>query len=991
MWGVHGAVRNQSLLTPKATALEEYKCGSDGALYLYASLSYAELVRAALALAHPLRYLGVRRDVVVGLCIREGVDMVLAQLGILMAGGCFLPIDCQQPAAVLQRVVQEAKLTLLVLEPSEQAPVKAKLRALVSPPVLISPKELLSSGDAHSSNKDEGQEVCMKEDELCVEGDVRENNWDDVPSEPGFLLCEEQDADTDPETALCHVISTSGSTGTPKLVMCEHKQLLHYLRHRREPDRITTTTRMLVCSAPTFDPSIGDTFSTLITGGVVCLCTRRALTENLGECLKVSRASHAWLTPSLLFLLELSPADLPHLRVLGVGGEAMTATTLAKWTASDSNVTLINVYGVTEAAVYQTHHVFPALTTDCLSPLLSIDVKLFSDPRCAGQPYPDLTICVVPDAESDADAREGEGEVYIGGPQVCRGYLNDEQMTRERFVTLPPHHVRTSVCGLLRVHGAHDVMGDGTQLAASTWPTRFFRTGDRARLHQHTIQLLGRRDGQVKVMGRRVELGEIESAVLTCGFVRSAMVLLVGSRLVLCVVLTTTKAVETIGEACGCFRDVAEHVEVALRLHCSRLLPPHMLPTATLEFAHFPLNSNGKTDRRAIADQCARPFALVRSRDGDVTPLTPLGFAVAAVWREVLGLGPEHACGVQNHFQRLGGDSLAALRVVRLLRRALVCPAGVPQSSAEEDSGPQKHFDAPVRVKSGDAIDFGDVRGALSPIELLMRPRLGDYCKHLYEHGFRACPAGNTELGAGETEIDLGVEDFSEVVGPSDVHSQRSDHSEAWEALIEASGRGYTAVVASLLESQVPPNAGKRSRLFTPLHAAAAGGHALTVELLLKSGAWVHTTSPGGANAAYFSVLGHDAPNSEGGSHQLDVGRHSDAQDVEMDNESDSGCKNGPIALLEPCPCCHYRTIDSEPGPCDVCNWTDVAVCLPHAITLKQARGNFARFGACDEESTRVLWESPARPQRAESLRLLLVAKVPLTARDGNKQTLIHA
>jgi amino acid adenylation domain-containing protein len=990
MWGVHGAVISKSFLTPEAMALEEYKCGSGGSLYLHTSLSYTELVCAALALAHPLRRLGVRRDVVVGLCIREGVDMVLAQLGILMAGGCFLPIDCQQPAAVLQRVVQEVKLTLLVLEDSGQAAVKVKLRDLVSPPVLISLKGLLSSGDAHSGNEEEGQEVSIKGEELCVKGDVREKNWGDAPSEPDFLLCEEEDADIDPETALCHVISTSGSTGTPKLVMCEHKQLLHYLRHRREPDRITATTRMLVCSAPTFDPSIGDTFSTLITGGVVCLCTRRALTENLGECLKVSRASHAWLTPSLLSLLELSPADLPHLRVLGVGGEAMQASTLAKWTASNSKVTLINVYGVTEAAVYQTHHVFPALTTDCLSPLLSIDAKLLSDPRCAGQPYPDVTICVVPDPDSHADAREGEGEVYIGGPQVCRGYLNDEQMTRDRFVTLPPHHARTAVYGPLRVHGAHDVLGGMLQPAASTWPTRFFRTGDRARLHQHTIQLLGRRDGQVKVMGRRVELGEIESAVLICGFVRSAMVLLVGSRLVLCVVLTNT-AVETIGEACGCFRDVAEHVEVALRLHCSRLLPPHLLPTATLEFAHFPLNSNGKTDRRAIADQCARPFSLIKSRDGDVTPLPPLGFAVAAVWREVLGLGPEHACGVQNHFQRLGGDSLAALRVVRLLRRALVCHLGVPRSSAEEDIGPHKHVDVPVRVKSGDAIDFGEVRGALSPVELLLRPHLGAYCKYLYEHGFRACPAGNTESGPGETKTDVGVEDCSEVVGPSDVHPQRSDHSEAWEALIEASGHGYTAVVASLLESHVQPNAGKRSRLFTPLHAAAAGGHARTVELLLRSGAWVHTTSPGGANAAYFSVFGHDAYSSDGGNQQLDVGRHSDVQNVEKDSESDSCCKNGPIALLKPCPCCRYRTIDSEPGPCDVCNWTDAAVCLPHAITLEQARENFARFDACDEESTRVLWESPARPQRAESLRLLLQAKVPLTARDGNKQTLIHA
>ena len=164
---------------------------------------------------------------------------------------------------------------------------------------------------------------------------------------------------------------------------------------------------------------------------------------------------------------------------------------MAKWTATDSKVTLVNVYGVTEAAVYQTHHTVPTLKPDCLS---------ISDPRCVGLPYPDVTICVIPDADSDADTVEGstEGEVYIGGPQVCRGYLNDEQLTRERFVTLSPHHACTAVCGT----------------PGGTWPTRFFRTGDRARItlvgSAPKLQLLGRCDGQVKVMGRRVELGEIE-------------------------------------------------------------------------------------------------------------------------------------------------------------------------------------------------------------------------------------------------------------------------------------------------------------------------------------------------------------------------------------------------------------------------------------------------------------------------------------------------
>ena len=113
---------------------------------------------------------------------------------------------------------------------------------------------------------------------------------------------------------------------------------------------------MLICSAPTFDPSLGDTFSVLLAGGVACLCSRRAVTEALGLCLRATRASHAWLTPSLLSLCELGPADLPCLRVLGVGGEAMAPHVIAKW--ATGSLRLVNAYGVTEAAVYQTSHTF---------------------------------------------------------------------------------------------------------------------------------------------------------------------------------------------------------------------------------------------------------------------------------------------------------------------------------------------------------------------------------------------------------------------------------------------------------------------------------------------------------------------------------------------------------------------------------------------------------------------------------------------------------
>jgi hypothetical protein len=139
-------------------------------------------------------------------------------------------------------------------------------------------------------------------------------------------------------------------------------------------------------------------------------------------------------------------------------------------------------------------------------------------------------------------------------------------------------------------------------------------------------------------------------------------------------------------------------------------------------------------------------------------------------------------------------------------------------------------------------------------------------------------------------------------------------------------------------------------------------------------------------------VFGQDAQDSDGGLVHED--NHNDNQDIDDSKDSgNSGDSAGGHDQGEgvrcPCPCCGYRTFDVEPSPdatCDVCNWAGES----NALSLQQARENFAQLGACDEGSVSAVWESPARPERAECLRLLLVAQVPLTARDGNKQTLIH-
>ena len=264
---------------------------------------------------------------------------------------------------------------------------------------------------------------------------------------------------------LCYVQFTSGSTGKPKGVLCEHRQAAWYALSKAVAEGVDESSCLMLTAAFTFDPCQGDIFCALVSGAVLALVPRVRLLQDLTEVLRQSQASHLCATPALWRLVD-PDAELPHLWVLALGGEKMPPAIIQKWAPL---LHLRNVYGVTEATVYQT----------------AMQMTAETRPQTAGWPLPGVQLKIVAWEEPEEEEEEPEeGEICLSGPGLARGYLGLPALTEERFRRLP---------------------GGGRQ----------YHTGDSGRfaasLGSHPcLEVLGRRDSQVKLNGERIELGEVE-------------------------------------------------------------------------------------------------------------------------------------------------------------------------------------------------------------------------------------------------------------------------------------------------------------------------------------------------------------------------------------------------------------------------------------------------------------------------------------------------
>lgn len=420
-----------------------------------------------------------------------------------------------------------------------------------------------------------------------------------------------------PEDA-AYVIYTSGSTGTPKGVVNEHRGIVNRLEWMRTHYGITSEDRILQKTPATFDVSVWEFFLPLIAGATLVVAPPEAHKDPawLASILREERITTTHFVPSMLaaFLAEPSAQGLEMRRVF-CSGEELPARLRDRF-HEVVRAELHNLYGPTEAAVDVTY--WPAPPEDKSAPV-PIGFPVWN------------TAMHVLDARMRPLPPNVTGDLYIGGVQVARGYLGQPELTAERF---PPDPFQ---------------VGDA----------RIYRTGDLAyRRRDGALVFVGRSDHQVKIRGLRVELGEIEAAILSSGQAAQAAVIAREDR----------PGDQRLAAYLTPIETDAEPDLDALREHLAALLPDYMVPSSFQVLGSLPLSRNGKLDRAGLPAPEILPAPARRP------PRTATEIWLAGTFAEVLGV---ETVGADDDFFRLGGHSLLAARVMARVRERWQCQLGL--------------------------------------------------------------------------------------------------------------------------------------------------------------------------------------------------------------------------------------------------------------------------------------------------------------------------
>ncbi|MEM6330922.1 MAG: non-ribosomal peptide synthetase, partial [Planctomycetota bacterium] len=451
-----------------------------------------------------------------------------------------------------------------------------------------------------------------------------------------------------------YVIYTSGSTGEPKGVAVSHAAMLHHLRRVLPVYGVAEADRVLQFSAMTFDPSLEQAWSAWSAGAALVVRGPRLWspsefwTQAAGQGVTVANLPPAYfreVTAAKKALAE-QPAAL---RLVIVGGDAFPQDTLAAWRGSGTR--LLNAYGPTEAVV-----------TSTVADVTDFDPASGRAP--IGRPLPGTRAYVV--NEHGRPAPVGvPGELLLASDALALGYLNDAERTGSRFAP------------------AAGLTGDDRPV---------YRTGDRARWnHRGQLELLGRIDRQVKVNGYRVELGEVEQAILAtpgvCGAV--AKLQTAGDGVELVAYYTTSGKTDGVDPAT---------LTAALR----RRLPHYMTPSAMALLDDLPRNPSGKVAIDALPPLAADRVASAAAYAG---PQNELQRVLTEVWSDVLGV---ERVGIHDDFFELGGASLKSLQIVSAAEaRGLRLP--------NEAMSPALLFEYPTIAQLATLLTIGGAPAAAAP------------------------------------------------------------------------------------------------------------------------------------------------------------------------------------------------------------------------------------------------------------------------------------
>jgi amino acid adenylation domain-containing protein len=518
------------------------------------SISYDELNEKVNQLSHYLvNTKGIYEEVVIGIYVDRSPKMIVALLAVLKAGASYIFIDPEYPNERIRKIIDDSQLKLVITNLFDQL---ASINLTTDYVDLIKEKDLI----------------------------------DFQPIENPRVSIQENYA--------AYTIYTSGSTGVPKGVVIEHATLLDYCLTFIEYFSLTNDDRVIQQSSLSFDTSVEEIFPALISGAsLIIMPSGGRDVEFMIKSIEINKATVLSTTPLVLNELNNSSNRIDSLRVIISGGDLLLPKQINKLI---NRFTIYNTYGPTESTVCVTYN----------------KIEDLSETSLIGKPISNREVFIT-NNEGKLCPLTVSGEICVGGKGLARGYLNNQELTLERFIE------------------------------SDYLKKRVYRTGDLGRwLPNGKIEFLGRIDDQVKIRGYRIELGEIECKLIEHGLVNEVAVVSKehNGNKILVAYYTSENEIET---------DI-------LSSYLSEKLPDYMIPVFYVCLAKMPLTSTGKLNKKAL------PEPEIKLGEDYVAPSNEIEEKLVQIWSEVLKVD-KGLISINRSFFELGGHSLKAITLTNKL------------------------------------------------------------------------------------------------------------------------------------------------------------------------------------------------------------------------------------------------------------------------------------------------------------------------------------
>lgn len=553
--------------------------------------TYLELDRYSTKLARHLAASGIGPETLVPFCHEKSAWTIVIMLAILKAGGACVALDPSYPVKRLSEIITATGARIVI----SQAKYIYMFEGLVGHVVTIG-----------------------------------SSTWEQLDTLPSIDVLEAKSRDP------AFVTFTSGSTGVPKGIILEHASMCTSFVHHGSVELVSNRCRSLQFGAYTFDVSVEEIFTTLTSGGCVCVPSEYERLNNLGGFIRSAKVNWAHLTPTVAGLLD--PKDVT-LDTLVLGGEAIRPHIIQRWM---NQTQLIATYGPAECSI----------TCSGVKVEHAVDGLM-------GLPAGALLWIVDPEDHNRLMPVGCPGEILIEGPLLARGYLSSEQ-TASAFIIDP-----TWISSMPLTH--------------HSGPRRFYKSGDLARYNlDGSITSFGRKDVQIKIHGQRVDLREIEHHISLSSDTRHSAVFIPRNgywkeKLVAVVSLQNYQGKDPKNLAIIQNEFAISSIRT-IRGKLSSSVPLYMVPRAWIAVECMPVTLNGKLDRREVQHWLETMSGVVcegilaQESDGKITePSTRQQQQLCRVWSKVLNI-PQQVVDIEQDFFSLGGDSISAMQITSLLR-----------------------------------------------------------------------------------------------------------------------------------------------------------------------------------------------------------------------------------------------------------------------------------------------------------------------------------